>query len=136
MRFALASFLVSLVTLLVHGCDRVHPAREALKSELTGDVPHWVGAEKLSPAAAPGARLFATSGCTACHRYLEAGSSNLGAPNLTSEGLRSRGVSWQIRHLRCPACLVAGSPMPRFAVLGPARLHDLAVFLESSKGKR
>jgi len=26
--------------------------------------------------------------------------------------------------------------MPKFASLGQARLHDLAVFLEDSKGKR
>jgi hypothetical protein len=27
-----------------------------------------------------------------------------------------------------------GSPMPKFASLGPQRLHQLAVFLEASKG--
>jgi hypothetical protein len=29
-----------------------------------------------------------------------------------------------------------GSPMPKFASLGDKRLHDLAVFLEDSKGTR
>jgi hypothetical protein len=29
-----------------------------------------------------------------------------------------------------------GSPMPPFASLGDERLHQLAVFLEASKGKR
>lgn len=136
MRFALASVLVSLVTLLLHGCDRPQHAREAIASEVTVDVPHWVAAEKLPPASLPGATLFATAGCTACHVYLGAGSSNLGAPNLTSEGLRGRGVQWQIRHLRCPSCVIPGSPMPKFALLGNARLHNLAVFLEASEGKQ
>jgi cytochrome c1 len=41
-----------------------------------------------------------------------------------------------VRHLQCPSCVTPGSPMPKFASLGDQRLHDLAVFLEASKGKR
>jgi menaquinol-cytochrome c reductase cytochrome b/c subunit len=111
-------------------------AKEALASEVIADVPHWVAAEKLPPAALPGAKLFATAGCTACHTYLGTGSSNLGAPDLTAIGSRNLGISFQIRHLQCPSCVTPGSPMPKFASLGQARLHDLAVFLEASKGKR
>jgi menaquinol-cytochrome c reductase cytochrome b/c subunit len=111
-------------------------AKEALASEVIADVPHWVAAEKLPPAALPGAKLFATAGCTACHTYLGTGSSNLGAPDLTAIGSRNLGISFQIRHLQCPSCVTPGSPMPKFASLGQARLHDLAVFLEDSKGKR
>ncbi|HLY94656.1 MAG TPA: hypothetical protein VKP14_07400 [Gaiellaceae bacterium] len=110
-------------------------AKEALASEVIADVPHWVTAEKLPPTALPGAKLFATAGCTACHTYLGTGSSNLGAPDLTAIGSRNLGVDFQIRHLQCPSCVTPGSPMPKFASLGNARLHDLAVFLEASKGK-
>ena len=39
-----------------------------------------------------GARLFAQSGCQQCHTYLGTGSSNLGAPDLSKEGTRGRGV--------------------------------------------
>jgi len=103
---------------------------------MTADVPHWIAAEQLPSAAVPGAKLFATAGCAACHTYLGTGSSNLGAPDLTAIGSRNLGISFQIRHLQCPSCVTPGSPMPKFASLGQARLHDLAVFLEESKGKR
>src|SRR5437660_1287272 len=103
-------------------------AKEALASEVIADVPSWVSQEKLPASAVPGAKLFATAGCTACHTYLGAGSANLNAPDLTAEGLRHRDLAWQVDHLRCPSCVVSGSPMPRFASLGPLRLQQLAVF--------
>jgi menaquinol-cytochrome c reductase cytochrome b/c subunit len=110
-------------------------ASEALASEVIADVPHWISAQKLPPAAVPGAKLFAVAGCTACHTYLGTGSSNLGAPDLTNIGTRNLGIDFQIRHLQCPSCVNPGSPMPKFASLGTKRLHQLAVFLEASKGK-
>jgi mono/diheme cytochrome c family protein len=109
-------------------------ASEALASEVIADVPHWVKAQNLPPEAVPGAKLFAVAGCTACHTYLGTGSSNLGAPDLTTIGTRGLGIDFQIRHLKCPSCVNPGSPMPKFASLGEKRLHDLAVFLEASKG--
>ncbi len=111
-------------------------ATKSLASEVVDAVPKWVKAEKLPPAALPGAKLFAVAGCTACHTYLGSGSTNLDAPDLTAIGLRHLGVSYQIRHLQCPSCVKPGSPMPRFAVLGKTRLRQLAIFLEASRGKR
>jgi len=111
-------------------------AKEALPSEVIANVPNWVKAERLPAAALPGAKLFATAGCTACHTYLGTGSSNLGAPDLTAIGSRNLGVDFQIRHLQCPSCVTPGSPMPKFESLGAQRLRQLAVFLEASKGKR
>ena len=111
-------------------------ASEALASEVIADVPHWIQQEKLPQTAVPGAKLFAVAGCTACHTYLGTGSSNLGAPDLTQIGTRNLGIDFQVRHLMCPSCVNPGSPMPKFASLGDARLHQLAVFLEASKGKR
>jgi mono/diheme cytochrome c family protein len=109
-------------------------ASEALASEVIADVPHWIKAQKLPQAAVPGAKLFAVAGCTACHTYLGTGSSNLAAPDLTQIGTRNLGIDFQIRHLQCPSCVNPGSPMPKFASLGTKRLHELAVFLEASKG--
>ncbi len=109
-------------------------ANEALASEVIADVPHWVQVENLPSNALPGAKLFATAGCTACHTYAGAGGSNLGAPDLTDIGTRNLGIDFQIRHLQCPSCVNPGSPMPHFASLGNERLHQLAVFLEASKG--
>jgi menaquinol-cytochrome c reductase cytochrome b/c subunit len=111
-------------------------AKEALASEVIADVPTWVKQEALPAAAIPGAKLFASAGCTACHTYDGDGGQNLGAPNLTDIGTRNLGIAFQIRHLQCPSCVNPGSPMPKFASLGTTRLHELAVFLEASKGKR
>jgi mono/diheme cytochrome c family protein len=111
-------------------------AKEALASEEILNVPTWVKAEKLPPAAVPGAKLFASSGCTACHTYLGSGGAQLGAPDLTNIGTRNLGITFQINHLKCPSCVNPGSPMPKFASLGDKRLRELAIFLEASKGKR
>ena len=109
-------------------------ASEALASEVIADVPHWIKAEKLPPQAVPGAKLFAVAGCTACHTYLGAGGSQLGAPDLTAEGSRNSNVTFQVNHLTCPSCVHPGSPMPPFKALGGPRLQQLAYFLVGSKG--
>jgi menaquinol-cytochrome c reductase cytochrome b/c subunit len=111
-------------------------AKEALGTELLGSVPGWVKKEKLPANAVPGARLFATSGCLNCHTYLGVGNSNLGAPNLSAEGAKQKGVAFQIDHLSCPSCVNKGSPMPSFAAFGTANLRKLALFLEASKGPK
>jgi hypothetical protein len=109
-------------------------ANEALASEVILDVPRWIQQENLPPEAVPGAKLFATSGCTACHTYAGSGGSNLGAPDLTNIASRNLGIATQIKHLENPSSVTPGSPMPSFASLGTERLHQLAVFLESSHG--
>jgi menaquinol-cytochrome c reductase cytochrome b/c subunit len=111
-------------------------AREALASELITEVPTWVERQQLPPNAEAGARLFAESGCLNCHTYLGAGSSNLGAPDLTDIGTKGMGITTQIEHLKCPSCVTPGSPMPSFAAFSDAQLRDLAVFLEASKGEK
>jgi menaquinol-cytochrome c reductase cytochrome b/c subunit len=111
-------------------------AKEALASEVIRDVPKWVADERLPANARPGAKLFASAGCTACHTYDGSGGSNLGAPDLTAIGTRNLGIQFQINHLKCPSCVTPGSPMPKFASLGDARLNQLAIFLEASKGKQ
>jgi len=111
-------------------------AKEALGAELLADVPHWVKAEKLPPQAVPGAKLFATSGCLNCHTYLGVGGALLGAPNLSAEGSKNKGIAFQIAHLKCPSCVNKGSPMPSFAAFSNADLRKLAIFLEASKGPK
>jgi mono/diheme cytochrome c family protein len=93
-----------------------------------------VRVEKLPPAAVRGAHLFAQSGCTACHTYLGAGSSNLGAPDL-SAAARRHGVRFFERFVADPSRF-GNNVMPRFAALGRVNLHRLAVFLAASKGPR
>ena len=108
----------------------------ALASQVAENIPRWKAQEHLPPKAYPGARLFATAGCTACHTYDGAGGSNLHAPDLTAIGRRHLGIRFQINHLKCPSCVNPGSPMPPFGSLRMKRLRELAIFLEASKGRR
>ena len=117
--------------------------REFLASEAPTLAAEFAEQNDLPDAALPGAELFAASGCLSCHTYLSYGSVNLGAPDLTEEGLKNRGVQWQIDHLINPSSKVPGSPMPSFAALGnpdvggdPENLRNLAIFLEASKGQQ
>ena len=98
-------------------------------------VPEWMEKFNLPENARPGAEVFAESGCLNCHVYDTEGSSQLGAPELTEEGLRNRGIQWQIDHLKCPSCETPGSPMPAFANFPEETLRQLAIFLEASKGE-
>ena len=109
-------------------------ANEALASEVAASIPKWTTDEHLPPKALPGVRLFASSGCTACHTYDGVGGSLLGAPDLTAIANRHLGIATQIKHLENPDSVTPGSPMPSFASLGVSRLRQLAIFLEASKG--
>ena len=101
-------------------------------------VPSWAKKEGFAgnKEALAGANLFAVSACTNCHTYLGTGSSNLGAPDLSAEGAKNKGIQFQISHLECPSCVNPGSPMPSFKDLGEDNLHKLATFLEASKGPK
>ncbi len=129
--------LVALALPLLAGCSRT--SSERLPNEGGGpqrNVPRWVARERLPANAIPGARLFAVAGCTACHRYLGSGTTELSAPDLTAEGARNSSIEFQIHHLRCPSCVHPRSSMPPFDGLGPKRLRQVAIFLVASKGSR
>jgi menaquinol-cytochrome c reductase cytochrome b/c subunit len=113
-------------------------AKEALGSENIVLVPKWAQAEGFAgnAKAVAGAKVFAQAGCMNCHTYNGAGGSNLGAPDLTAEGAKGKGIDFQVRHLKCPSCVNSGSPMPQFASFGDTILNQLATFLEASKGKK
>jgi menaquinol-cytochrome c reductase cytochrome b/c subunit len=113
-------------------------AKEALGSEIVGHVPSWAAKQGFTgnAQAIAGAKLFAVAGCLNCHTYLGDGGTNLGAPDLSAEGAKNKGIAFQVSHLKCPACVNSGSPMPSFAGLGDARLKQIAAFLEASKGPK
>jgi cytochrome c553 len=113
-------------------------AKESLGSELVAKVPGWAKAENFTgnKQALGGAHLFAVSGCLNCHTYQGTGGGFPGAPNLTAEGSKNKGTAFQVAHLKCPACVNPGSPMPSFAGLGEDNLKKLASFLEASKGTK
>jgi mono/diheme cytochrome c family protein len=111
-------------------------AKEPIPSEIKAAVPSWAAKQGFqnNPEAVAGANLFAVSGCANCHTYLGAGGTNLGAPDLSAEGAKNKGIQFQIDHLKCPSCVNTGSPMPSFKDLGEDNLRKLATFLEASKG--
>ena len=111
-------------------------AKESLGTELVAKVPSWAKTQGFSnnQEALAGARTFAVSGCLNCHTYLGVGGGFAGAPNLSAEGAKNKGIDFQIRHLKNPASVNPGSPMPSFAGLGETRLKQVATFLEASKG--
>jgi menaquinol-cytochrome c reductase cytochrome b/c subunit len=111
-------------------------AKEALPAENLAKVPEWVKAQGLSATGVEGAKIFAQAGCMGCHTYLGAGASNLGAPDLSAEGAKGRGIDFQIAHLKCPSCVNPGSPMPPFTSFTDEQYQQLATFLEESKGPK
>ena len=113
-------------------------AKEALGGELVAEVPKWANEQGFvdNKTAVDGAGLFAQSGCLNCHTYLGSGGSNLGAPDLSDEGAKNKGIDFQIRHLKCPDCVTPGSPMPHFDAFSEQNLRALATFLEASKGPK
>jgi len=109
-------------------------AKESLGG--ASEVATWIEEAGLPAEAEAGANLFAQSNCLSCHTYLGAGSSNLGAPDLSAAGAKGRGVDWQVAHLKDPSSTSPGSPMPSFATLGDDNLTAIATFLEASKGPK
>ena len=113
-------------------------ATEALASEIIQKVPEWAKKQGFAhdPVAVRGARRFASIGCLNCHTYLGVGNHNLGAPDLSAEGAKNKGLAFEIAHLKCPSCVNKGSPMPSFQTQGIANLTALATFLDASKGPK
>jgi len=124
--------VISMGTLTYKGAT----AKEALGAELVALVPGWADEEGFAgnATAVAGAKLFAQSACLNCHTYKGVGGSQFGAPDLTGEGAKNRGIQWQIDHLKNPSSKTPGSPMPSFAGFSDEQLTQLATFLEASKG--
>ena len=90
-------------------------AKEALGSELAALPPVWAKKQGFedNPRALAGAKLFAQAGCQQCHTYLGTGSSNLGAPDLSDEGTRGRGVQGLTDYISDPSKF-GNNVMPQF----------------------
>ena len=113
-------------------------AKEALASEVVQAVPSWAKREGFAgnPQAVAGAKLFAQSGCTSCHTYLGTGSSNLGAPDLTSIGKIGQGAQFFSSYVSDPSKF-GNNVMPKFGNLGSAQnIRNIGVFLAASKGPK
>jgi mono/diheme cytochrome c family protein len=111
-------------------------AKEALASEVAAAVPSWTAKQGFAnnPQAVAGAKLFAQSGCTSCHTYLGTGSSNQGAPDLSSIGANGQPASFFSSYVSNPR-KYNNTIMPVFGNLGSAQnIHNIGVFLAASKG--
>jgi len=106
-------------------------ARESLGSEALAAVDEWSQRQGgFSAEAREGAEVFAQVGCLQCHTYLGSGSSNLGAPELTSIG-EGRDAQSFVAVLQNPP-----PAMAQFVGLGEENHRKLAAFLEASKGEQ
>jgi len=109
-------------------------AKESLGSENLELVPEWVDAQGLSEEGAQGAELFAELGCMNCHTYLNAGSSNAGAPDLSDIGTSGRSAEEFSAYVANPAEF-GNNVMPAYGDQGEEILLLLGTFLEESKGE-
>jgi mono/diheme cytochrome c family protein len=124
--------VIALGTLTYKGAT----AKEALGSELAALPPVWAKKQGFedNPRALAGAKLFAQAGCQQCHTYLGTGSSNLGAPDLSDEGTRGRGVQGLTDYIADPSKF-GNAVMPRFGdQFTPAQIESIATFLDASRG--
>lgn len=93
------------------------------------------------PATGEGARLFETTGCSACHRIAGTGANGLAGPDLTYVGARgslgagilpnNRGtlMGW----IGNSQAIKPNNRMPPYTVLNSDQLTDLAAYLEAQK---
>jgi menaquinol-cytochrome c reductase cytochrome b/c subunit len=111
-------------------------AKEALASEVVQAVPTWAARQGFqnNQEAIAGAKIFASSGCTACHTYLGTGSSNQGAPDLSPEGSKGRTKDFFLRYIKDPSQF-GNNVMPKFG-FDDQQLSQLAAFLLASKGPK
>ena len=111
-------------------------AKEALASEVVQAVPTWAQRQGFAgnANAVAGAKIFASSGCTACHTYLGTGSSNQGAPDLSAEGTKGRNKQFFMQYIRDPSKF-GNNVMPKFG-FDDQQLSQLAAFLMASKGPK
>jgi menaquinol-cytochrome c reductase cytochrome b/c subunit len=109
-------------------------AKEALASEVLEAVPTWAQRQGFedNQQAIEGAKIFASSGCTACHTYLGTGSSNQGAPDLSAEGTKGHNEQFYKDYIADPSKF-GNNVMPKFG-FSDEQLTQLAAFLMASKG--
>ena len=111
-------------------------AKEALASEVVQAVPSWEQRQGFASnaEAVAGAKIFASSGCTACHTYLGTSSSNQGAPDLSAEATRGKLKQQLMAYIRDPSQF-GNNIMPKFG-FSDQQLSQLAAFLLASKGPK
>jgi len=117
-------------------------AKESLGAENLTLVPGWAKKQGFTAnaKAVAGAQLFAQAGCMNCHTYLGAGSSNLGAPDLSAIGKGGRGVQGFADYVANPSKF-GNNVMPKFGAqyggsFDDTQLQQIGEFLNASKGAK
>ena len=96
-------------------------AKESLGSELIGQVPDLgeeAGLHRQHSRRSPARSCSPSQVVSTATRTSASAVASRGAPELTAEGAKNKGIAFQVSHLKCPACVNSGSPMPSFAGLG------------------
>jgi menaquinol-cytochrome c reductase cytochrome b/c subunit len=110
-------------------------ARETLGSEALEAVPNWIQRNNLPTDTRQGAELFAEIGCLQCHTYLDTGTSNVGAPDLSEIGAEEgKDANYFARYVSNPSQF-GNNVMPPYAGQGEENIRAIAMFLEASKGE-
>jgi len=130
--------IISMATLTWKGAI----AKESLGAENLTLVPDWAKKQGFASntQAVAGAKLFAQAGCMNCHTYLGAGSSNLGAPDLSAIGKGGRGVQGFAQYVANPSKF-GNNIMPKFGAqyggsFDDQQLQQVGAFLNASKGPK
>jgi ubiquinol-cytochrome c reductase cytochrome b subunit len=84
-------------------------------------------ASALNADGTPGAKLFKSVGCIACHSINGAGGSV--GPDLSGERSKGRDSAWLVRQIRDPRSGNPNSIMPAFTTLTDRQVNDLADYL-------
>jgi cytochrome c553 len=115
-------------------------AEESLGSANVVLVPEWAEQQGFedNEAAVAGAEIFAAIGCLNCHTYLGAGTTNLGAPDLSSIGASGQSVQYFADYIANPAEF-GNTTMQAYGeefggALDDEQLRQLGEFLAASKG--
>jgi ubiquinol-cytochrome c reductase cytochrome b subunit len=93
---------------------------------------HPTDSSQKSAAAMPGAKLFSSLGCIACHSINGAGGSV--GPELSGDTVRKRDKKWLIEQIRNPKSHNPASIMPAFSSLPEVQVNDLVDYLMTLAG--
>lgn len=77
--------------------------------------------------AAAGMKLVEQAGCLSCHNI--GGVGGAVGPNLTDHGTKTKGIDFEIKHLKDPQSTSPGSIMPSFGAMTDQQLTEIATFI-------
>ena len=113
--------------------------RESLGSASDEAVNAWIENNNLPEDVRPGAVIFGGMGCQQCHTYLNTGTPNVGAPDLTDIGAQEgKTAEYFARYVANPRQF-GNTAMPQYGErfggsLNAEQLQQVGEFLAASKG--